>query len=213
MPESGFPPPARDLQTIADKLEITELVQLERLWRDSGEWDLVAEAYTEDAVIRTTWFEGNARQFALGSKDMAARGRHSKHPIQPLYVHIVGDRALIESRGQIQFRTAVGGVGADLTQYVRFVSRAVRTADGWRLASFEGIYERGTIAPIDPSAVLPLDWADVEASSPRASYQLWAWSHLQRGYPPTPADLLGDDEPDQVRAFHEGERRWLHGDS
>jgi len=43
-----------------------------------------AQAFTEDAVVTTTWFQGNAREFALRSKEMADRGRHSKHPIQPI---------------------------------------------------------------------------------------------------------------------------------
>lgn len=206
---SSRPVSAEELRQALDKLEIMELVQRERFARDVGDWDGVADAFTEDAVIKTTWFEGNAKAFALGSKEMAAKGRHSKHPIAPIYVRVHGDRALVESRAQIQFRTVVRGVAVDLTQYVRFVSRVEHTGERWLLASFEGIYERGTVATVNPNDAFPFDWSEVEAASSRASYQLWAWSHLLRDYPPTPGDLLGDDDPDGLQVFLAAEERWL----
>lgn len=208
-PSGAFDGPM-DLATMADKLAIIELVGLERLWRDTGEWDKVAEAFTEDAIITTTWFQGNAREFALRSKEMAERGRHSKHPIQPIHVRIRGDRALVESRAQIQNRDVFDGVMVDTTQYLRFWSRVVREPVGWRLGSFEGIYEKGTMAPVDPNQKVPIDWTEVEAATPRTSYQLWAWAMKRRGYP-VPDDRLGDDEPEQLRAFYEAEEAWLDG--
>jgi cation diffusion facilitator CzcD-associated flavoprotein CzcO len=76
---------------------------------------------------------------------------------------------------------------------MRFWSRGVREPVGWRLGSFEGIYEKGTMAPVDPNQKVPIDWAEVEAATPRTSYQLWAWAMNRRGYP-VPDDRLGDDE-------------------
>jgi hypothetical protein len=208
MTEASLPPAGVNLELTLDKLAIFELVQLERLWRDLGEWDKVAEAYTEDAVIRTSWFHGNARDFAEGSKVMADRGRHSKHPIWPVYARVNGDRALVESRSQIQNRSEIGGVGVDTTQYVRFCSRVRRTSAGWRLASFEGIYEKGTVTPVNPADIVPIDWAEVTAATPRTSYQLHAWAIKRRGYS-VPDDLLGDDQPQQVRDFYAAENDWL----
>jgi hypothetical protein len=198
-----------DPQTIADKLAIFELVGLERYWRDVGEWDKVAECFTEDAVITTTWFQGNAREFALRSKEMAEHGRHSKHPIHPIYVQVEGDRALVESRAQIQNRDVLEGVGIDTTQYVRFFSRVERTAAGWRLASFEGVYEKGTMAPVDPNGRIPIAWSEIESSTHRTSYQLWYWSMSRRGYT-IPDDRIGDDDRDQLRAFYAAEEDWLN---
>lgn len=203
----GMPP---DPQTLADKLAIIELVGLERYWRDTGEWDAVAECFTEDAVITTTWFQGNAREFALRSKEMAEHGRHSKHPIHPIYVRINGDRALVESRAEIQNRDVLNGVEVDTTQYVRFFSRVERTAVGWRLASFEGIYEKGTIAPVNPNEQVPIDWSEIENSTQRSSYRLWYWSMTRRGYS-VPHDRIGDDDRERLRAFYAAEEAWLNG--
>jgi hypothetical protein len=210
MPETEAPASAGDLALALDKLQIFELVRLERLWRDLGEWDKLAEAYTEDAIIRTSWFHGNAREFAEGSKVMADRGRHSKHPIWPVYARVNGDRALVESRSQIQNRSEIDSVAVDTVQYVRFVSRVRRTPAGWRLVTFEGIYEKGTMAPVNPHDTVPVDWDEVRAATPRTSYQLHAWAIARRGYF-VPDDLLGDDEPQQLREFFAAEEAWLLG--
>jgi hypothetical protein len=208
MTEVGLSASGDDLALTLDKLQIFELVRLERLWRDLGEWDKLAEAYTDDAIIRTSWFHGNARAFAAGSKGMADRGRHSKHPIWPVYARVNGDRALVESRSEIQNRSEIDGVGVDTTQYVRFCSRVRRTPAGWRLVTFEGIYEKGMIAPVNPADSVPVDWAEVAAATPRTSYQLHAWAISRRGYS-VPDDLLGDDRPQQVRDFYAAENKWL----
>jgi hypothetical protein len=203
----GVPDPA----AVADKIAIVELIGLERLWRDTGEWDKVAAAYTEDAVIKTSWFDGSPSDFAEKSKQMADRGRHGKHPIVPVYVLINGDRALVESRSEIQNRLPIDGVLVDMVQFVRFVSRVRRTDVGWRLVSFEGIYEKGTIAAVQPGDSVPISWSDVEAVSSRASYQLHAWGMSLRGYS-IPDDLLGDDRPEALRQFYADQMRWLEAD-
>jgi hypothetical protein len=51
------------LAELMDREAIFRLVKLERYWRDSGEWDKLAGAYVEDSWVRTTWFEGNGRDF------------------------------------------------------------------------------------------------------------------------------------------------------
>lgn len=201
-----------DSEAVADKIAIVELIQLERLWRDIGEWDKVAAAYTEDAIIKTSWFEGPPGEFASRSKEMAVNGRHGKHPMVPLYVAVDGERALVESRAEIQNRVPVNGVWVDLVQFVRFVSRVRRTAAGWRLVSFEGIFEKGTVAAVNPAEVVPIDWAEVEGTGSRPSYQLHAWGMKLRGYD-IPTDLLGDDRPDERDAFYAAELEWLRRES
>jgi hypothetical protein len=67
---------------------------------------------------------------------MAERGRHSIHPITPVQVRVNGDRAPVESIDEILNRSTIDGIEVDMTMRCRFVSRAVRTAPGWRLASF-----------------------------------------------------------------------------
>jgi hypothetical protein len=212
MADAEFTPTAAragsDLQPWLDKLEIAELVRIERLARDSGNWDALAACYVEDSYVRTTWFEGTAREFADASRDMAENGRHSKHPIWPIQVRVNEHRGLVESHSQIQNRSNLDGVEVDMVQYCRFFSQAVRADDGWRLLSFEAIYGKDTITPVNPHETVPMEWSEVEGL--RRSYRIWAWAMLRRGYQVN-SELLGDDRPELVQAFYGKMDLWLSG--
>jgi hypothetical protein len=138
------------LAELLDKQAIFELVRTERFWRDQGEWEKLAGAYVEDSWIRTTWFEGNGRDFTDASREMAQRGRHSKHPIAPIWARINGDRALVESNAEIQNRSIIEGIEVDTVQYCRFFSRVRRTPDGWRLSASRGSTQRTRSLPPTP---------------------------------------------------------------
>jgi hypothetical protein len=191
-----------------DKLQIQDLVRAERFARDSGDWDGLAAFYVDESYVRTTWFQGSARQFSDASREMAQNGRHSKHPIWPIWVKVNGDRALVESHSQIQNRSDLDGVEVDMVQYCRFFSQLVRTVEGWRFLSFEAIYGKDTIAPVNPRDTVPIDWT--ELTDLRPSYRIWAWAMIRRGYSVSD-ELLGDDRPAQVRDFYAGMDRWLLG--
>ncbi|HEY1777256.1 MAG TPA: nuclear transport factor 2 family protein [Solirubrobacteraceae bacterium] len=194
------------LLNLLDERAIFELVRLERFWRDQGEWQQLADAYVEDSWVRTTWFEGTGRDFAEASRVMAERGRHSRHPIAPIWARIQGDRALVESSAEIQNRSVLDGVEVDTVQYCRFFSRVQRTARGWRLASFEGIYTRDTIAPVNPADTLPIEWEALLKLRP--SYRIWAYLMSLRGYSVS-QDKIGDDRPDLLAAFYAHAEHWL----
>jgi hypothetical protein len=194
------------LAELLDKQAIFELVRMERFWRDQGEWEKLAGAYVEDSWIRTTWFEGNGRDFTDASREMAQRGRHSKHPIAPIWARISGDRALVESNAEIQNRSIIEGIEVDTVQYCRFFSRVRRTPAGWRLVSFEGIYTKDTIAPTDPADQLPIDWEAMRKL--RSSYRVWAYLMALRGYEVS-QEKIGDDRPDLLEAFYAHAEHWL----
>lgn len=197
------------LAELIDKQAIVELVRLERFYRDRGDWDGLAACYTENSHVRTTWFPGgNGRAFADASREMAERrGRHSKHFINPMHVRLNGDRALVESYGEIHNRSELDGAEVDMVQFCRFFSRVRRDAAGWRLASFEGIYQWDTIAPVNPGAAPALDWDEI--ASLRPSYRVWAYSLKRRGYEIDQETIVSDDRPDLVAAFYADADRWL----
>jgi SnoaL-like domain len=189
-----------------DAQEILELVRMERFWRDRCEWDRLADCYTEDSLVRTTWFHGSGREFADASRDMLERGRHSLHLITPTHVRVNGDRALVESLGEIHNRSSIEGVEVDTTMYCRFFSRVRRTEAGWRLASFDGIYHKDVIAPVIPGERVPIDWERIRRLRP--SYRVWAYMISLRGYE-IGQDELGDDRPDLLDPFYAAAERWL----
>ncbi|HEX4752185.1 MAG TPA: nuclear transport factor 2 family protein [Solirubrobacterales bacterium] len=191
-----------------DKLEIQELIRMERYWRDTARWDRLAAAYTPDSRVRTTWFDGSGPDFAEASREMANRGRLSRHLITPTYVRVEGDRGLVDSYGEIHNRERVAEVEVDILMYCRFFSRVARTDDGWRLASFDGIYLKDQLTPVDPGAELPIDWAEVERF-PRPSYRVWAYTLSLKGYE-IGAEELGEDRPEKIEEFMRAAEGWLH---
>ncbi|MEN3281237.1 MAG: hypothetical protein V7607_2377 [Solirubrobacteraceae bacterium] len=189
-----------------DRQAIADLVRMERLHRDRRRWDELADDYIEHSRVKTTWFEGTGREFAAASREMAQRGRESIHLITPTEIRIDGDRALSESHAQIHNRSVVHDVEVDMVQYCRFFSRVVRTPDGWRLASFDGIYHKDTIIPVNPGDSVPIDWVALRRLRP--SYRIWAYAISLKGYE-IGQDELGDDRPDLLEPFYAAAERWL----
>lgn len=194
------------LQELLDKEAIFDVIRLERFWRDQKEWDQLLDCFTEDATVCTTWYDGSAKGFVEASIDMAKRGTGAKHLIFPTYVKINGDRAIAESMGEIHIRTSVDGVEADLNQYCRFFSRLRRTDAGWKLASFEGIYQRDTLKPVNSSQALPVDWDAIAKLRP--TYRFLNYVLSQGGWE-IPDTRIADDRPDLVQAFYRAAEEWL----
>lgn len=194
------------LAEMLDKQAIAEVVRLERFWRDTGQWGKLADCYTEDSYVRTTWFRGSGKEFAAASREMAERGRVSTHPITPVLIRINGDRALCESMAEIRNRSVIDGVEVDMVQYCRFFSRLRRTPAGWKLVTFDGIYGRDTITPTNPADELPFDFDELRKERP--SYRVWAYVLRLRGYD-VGQEELGDDRPDLLKPFYEAAERWL----
>lgn len=205
MPTGYTMSPSPDL--IAEEAAILRLIRLERFLRDQGDWDALAACYTEDSTVVTTWFNGSGREFAEASRVMAAAGRHSKHLIWPANVQIAGTRALAESPAAIVNRSTIDGIEVDMVQWCRFHSRVIRDSGGWRLASFEGIYQKDEIHPVWPGDQLPEAWW-AEIRPLRASYRIWAWAMLRRAYE-VDTELLGDDRPDLLESFYADQGKWL----
>jgi hypothetical protein len=196
------------LQRLLDRTEIFDLVRIERLYRDQRDWKGLVGSYTPKAPVRTTWFDGTIEEFAEASrrKMTGAAPSVAKHWIFPAALQINGDRALVESPAAIFDRITFDGVEFDTFQYCRFFSRVVQTPEGWRLASFEGIYQRDTMRSVNPAEPLPVDWEIIKTLRP--SYKFLAYTQLRRGYVVNP-ELLGDDRPDLLDAFYAQEKRWL----
>lgn len=196
------------LQRLLERSEIFDLVRLERFYRDQRDWDGLLGCYLKHAPVRTTWFAGGIEDFVEASRrKMSGPGASAaKHWIFPTVLRITGERALVESPAAIFDRLTFDGVEFDSFQYCRFVSRLVRNAAGWRLASFEGIYQRDHLRSVNPAEPLPVDWDAIKTLRP--SYKFLAYTQLRRGYQVDP-ELLGDDRPDLLTAFYAREQRWL----
>ncbi len=139
---------------------VTDLVQViarEREGRDRGWWDQMASCYHPDSQVRSMWFTGTGRQFALASREMAARGDHARHRLSVPSVHHHGERAVVTMPMAIELRIKIRGVEADLVSYARGIYRMERR-DGWfGICELSTIYERDTLTPVVPGEAIPID--------------------------------------------------------
>lgn len=199
--------PAEDrLTELLDKQEIAEIIRLERYWRDHHEWDKLADAFTDDSHVKTTWFDGTGAEFAAASREMAGRGVRSVHTITPTWIRVNGDRALVDSLGEIHIRGELDGVELDMIQHCHFFSRVLRTERGWRLASFDGIYNRDVFVPLHPGETVPVDWDELRRLRP--SYRCLAYTLMRHGYAVSQEEIA-DDRPDLLEPFYAAAERWL----
>jgi hypothetical protein len=194
------------LERLLDRTEIFDLVRFERLCRDQRDFPGMIACYVPKAPVRTTWFDGTIEDFAEASRKKMTSGSQAKHWIMPARLEIKQDRGLVESPAVIFDRLTFDGIEFDTFQYCRFVSRVVKTARGWKLGSFEGIYQRDQMQTVDPRDPLPVDWDVIKTLRP--SYKFIGYTQVKRGYTLNP-ELLGDDRPDLVQAFYAREQKWL----
>jgi len=193
-------------ETLLDRAEIFYLVRFESLCRDIGDWYGLVGSYVPASPVRTTWFDGPIEDFAEALKAKSAAGDVTRHRVFPAKHHQRGGRAICESPATIAERLTLDGVELDVTAHVRFHSRLVLTDVGWRLTSFDAIYERDSIRPVNPADTVPLDWDRVNAMRP--SYRFFAYCDARRNYDVS-QDLLGDDRPGVLEAFYLSEREWV----
>ncbi len=194
------------IEQLLDRAEIFYLIRFESLCRDIKDWDGLVGSYVPGSPVRTTWFDGTIEEFAEASKAKMAAGGGAKHRVFPAKLHQKGDRAICESPADISERLTFEGVEFDVMAHVRFHSRVVLTDIGWRLNSFEGIYERDSVQPVNPEDILPIDWNIVNAMRP--SYRFLGFCQAYRNYDVS-QELLGDDRPDLLEAFYVAERKWV----
>jgi hypothetical protein len=193
-------------QGLLDRAEVFYLVRFESLCRDIPDWDGLVGSYVPASPVRTTWFDGVIEDFADALKAKAAAGDVARHRVFPAKFHQKGARAICESPANISERLTLDGIQLDVMAHVRFHSRLVLTDAGWRLNSFEAIYEKDSVQPVNPDDTLPLDWTMVNAMRP--TYRSLAACDTSRGHDVS-QDLLGDDRPDVLEAFYLAERRWV----
>src|SRR5262245_49420904 len=138
----------------ADITAITQLILRERESRDLGRWSPMRECFHADALIRISWITGNADEFVAGSIDMARRGVLATHRLGPVLVRLGTDRAVASLGGIIDIPVRIDGIEAQLSSYARFLYRAERRAQTWKLSGFDGVYVRDELNAAIPGQTI-----------------------------------------------------------
>jgi hypothetical protein len=195
------------LQDHLDRQILFDLVRRERFARDQRRFDVMAACFHRDAYVRTSWYDGTGGDaYVEASRKWMSNTGNSKHWVFPAFAQIKGDRATVESPAMIFNRARLEDVEIDFQVFCRFFSRALREDGDWKIASFHVFFERDVMAPVLASDSLPVDRAVLDTM--RASYKFLTYIQASRGITVN-QDLLGDDRPEALAAFHAGEDHWL----
>jgi len=204
------PDQAKRLAELLDREELFDLVRRERFARDQRRWDVMRDCFHDNARVRTSWYDGVGGQAYVDATKvmMGPPGISGRHWVFPAYAKINGDRATVESPAVIFGRATVKGVEVEFHAYTRFFSRCVRQAGAWKILTFEVLWEYDEMHAARPGEQPPFTFADLAPM--RASYRHMAFLQTARGVTVN-QNLLGDDRPEELAAFHAGEDAWLAG--
>ena len=190
---------------LAARFAILNAVANWALWRDTGRWDKLRGLYTADAIQHTTWFVGPAREFIDRIAERPLGG--SQHFVGACAVELNEDRAIAETRLVLLVRGTLQGIDIDVTCYARSYDRFVCTAEEWRIARRDMIYEKDRVEPVDPAARITLDAASL-ARYP-LGYRHLAYVQAANGARVTPdLPVPGSEALRRLYAAGEG---WLRG--
>ena len=182
----------------ADVSAITQLILKERESRDLGRWDDMRACFHPDSQIRVSWFRGNGADFVKGSIDMARRNVLAKHRLSPIRIVLSGNRAVATMSAIIEIPTRLQGIEMNLLSYTRFIYRAERREDQWRVFSFDAIYLRDELTPAIPGHSISIDLRELQSFRP--TYRLLSYVLSKQGYT-IDSELAGEDRPESVRAL------------
>ena len=127
-----------------------------------------------------SWFRGNGADFVQGSIDMARRNVLAKHRLSPIHVVLSGHRAVATMSAIIEIPARLQDIEMNLLSYTRFVYRAERREDQWRVFSFDAIYVRDELLPAIPGHSISIDPRELQAFRP--TYRLLSYVLSQQGY-------------------------------
>ena len=199
----------RRLMEMLDREELYDLARRERFARDQRRFDVMRACFHDDAHVRTSWYDGRGGEaYVEATRIFMGKVGNGKHWVFPAFAEARGDRATIESPAMIFNRATLEQVEIDFHVFCRYFSRAVRQDGTWKLLSFEVLFERDILRAVNPAEIPPIDWDKLRAFRP--SYCFLSYLQASRGIDVN-QDLLGDDRPDELAAFHAGEVEWLEG--
>lgn len=184
---------------------ISQLILRERESRDLGNWQQMRNCFHPDSIVRISWFNGSGPDFVEGSIDMAKRGMLAKHRLAPILVNLAGDRAVASLSAIIDIPTVIDGVDLTLSAYTRFIYRAERRDDVWRIYGFDCIYRRDEMTPAILGQTVAVDLGEMKNF--RSSYRNLAYCLHLTGYTVDP-DLPGEDEPETVEKLMREVNSW-----
>jgi hypothetical protein len=199
--------PAKKSDPVADRREITELLQNWVIWRDAGHWERFRSVWHPDGVMMATWFQGTRDDFIARSQAGWDRGVSILHFLGGISVDLAGDRAVSQTKMTISQRGAVEGVTCDIICTGRFYDFLEKRNGRWGMRLRQPIYEKDICIPVDPSAAPKLDRELLDRFP--EGYRHLAYVQTRLGYKVKP-DMPGI-RGEKVAALYVLGESWLRG--
>jgi hypothetical protein len=188
----------QSVRDAADVSAVSQLVLRERLSRDLGFWDQMRDCFHDDSVVRISWINASGPEFVRRSKEMAERNVKASHRLGPIFVTLAGDRAIAQLAAIVDIPFTLKGTEVMVSSHTRFLVRAERREEVWRLFGFDVFYLRDEMAAVIPGQTIAVDLEAVKAFRP--TYRLLSYCLASNGFPVS-NDLAGIDRPNLVNAL------------
>ena len=196
-----------ELEGLAERQRIRELLENWVVWRDAGLWDRLVTLWHPDGRMVATWTEGTGAAFVETSKAAWAKGLNVLHRLGGISIELAGSRAVSQAKMTITQRAPVEGVLCDVTCAGRFYDLLEKRDGAWGIVLRQSIYENDRLDPVAPGAVPVLDPALLESFP--SGYRHLAYLQSRIGFPvkKTMAGLRGPE----VEALYAQGAAWLAG--
>ena len=194
-------------QDTQDRLAIRALVENWVVWRDAGDWERFRTVWHDDGRMMATWFQGSADEFIAVSRAGFEKGVSILHFLGGHSADVAGNRAIAQTKMTISQRAVVHDVLVDVVCTGRFYDFLEKRAGRWGMVLRQPIYEKDRMDPVDPSARLSMDQAQLERFP--EGYRHLAYLQTQIGFKVKP-DMPGLKGPEVASLYARG-KTWLAG--
>lgn len=196
-------PTINSLQDRIDKSDVKELLEFERFCRDNALWEEMKKCYTPDSRVEISWFRGTGHGFIEASKGLLGFAPHKIYNTE-IWTH--GDKAVAIMAATVQMRHNIDGNLVDLLSDAKLIFRTQRIEGQWYIVSFESIYEKESMVPVFPNALVNIPVEEI--SKYRSSYGTMIYMGKKNGLSIS-EDLAGIDRPDLVEKLYRATDKWL----
>jgi hypothetical protein len=147
-----------------DRAILRELIQNWAVWRDTAQWDEFRKVWHEDGRMVASWKQAPFEEFIAASHAGMEHGNDILHLLGGSAVKVAGNRAISQTKMEIQQRAMIDGVLCDVSALARhydFWEKRPDTAAnvGWGLVLRETIFDKATLRPVEPGAQIVIDHA------------------------------------------------------
>lgn len=167
-------------ELLTEQWRIRQLVENWAVWRDAGDWERFRTVWHDDGVMMATWFQGPFEDFIRVTREGWDKGVSILHFLGGSSIDVSGHRAIAQTKMTISQRGEVEGVLCDVLCTGRFYDFIEKRDGRWGVVHRQPIYEKDRIDPVDPSATVKLDAAQL-ATYPEG-YRHLAYIQTRIGY-------------------------------